>query len=356
MTRELTQPIPQSWYHVAKTVGTTRLFATYPTPRGPAADTLVVEVGPSAAFSWFPGHAPPLRAAAGTANDFWTAGGHLQLSPFFGTTITVARTVNGTLQATAQVTRLPLYAIWAPTSTLMFAAGTDGVLLRWNGSGWERAQSGTTNDLYALHGGSATDLWAAGENGTLLHYTGTAWNAVTSPTTADIRSLWVAPTGEVFLAAGGTVYRGSGGSWQPYAPGGTVTSLQGASASDVVAVVGGRVHRFDGTGWTLLPAYTYALHTGGTADAVIRAAAPTGGNVYAISEEICSGVDNRCYNLVRWNGTSWTFLSRQGGQAGGPAGEVRLVRLRDGSLVYMLQGANPIIVVPAPSPSPSRRR
>lgn len=61
----------------------------------------------------------------------------------------------------------------------MWAVGYDnelsGLTLRWNGSGWSRVPSGTTDRLWSVRGNGASDVWAVGMYGTIIHLDGAAW-------------------------------------------------------------------------------------------------------------------------------------------------------------------------------------
>jgi hypothetical protein len=64
----------------------------------------------------------------------------------------------------------------------VWAVGTIGTILHYNGTTWSSVSSGTTQSLRGVWGTSASDVWAVGGSGTILHYNGTSWLSVTSGT------------------------------------------------------------------------------------------------------------------------------------------------------------------------------
>ena len=139
--------------------------------------------------------------------------------------------------------------------------GSNGTILRWNGSAWRLVTSPTTEALggtkmvsaehwlgdrgreqwgvtaverkfveyrdhpyYEYHDVeslmvSATNGWAVGYKGTILHWNGSAWSAVTSPTTNTLTSIsmvsandgWAVGLGAT--STGGTFLRWNGSAW-----------------------------------------------------------------------------------------------------------------------------------------------
>ena len=65
-----------------------------------------------------------------------------------------------------------LSAIWGSSPSDIYAVGTRGVIIHYDGSSWNEMDSGTENDLLAVWGSSANDIYIAGADGTILHYDG----------------------------------------------------------------------------------------------------------------------------------------------------------------------------------------
>jgi hypothetical protein len=76
--------------------------------------------------------------------------------------------------------------------------------------------SGTTTYLAGVSGASATDVYAVGSNGVILHYDGNAWTTMNSGTTRNLNAVG-GFVGGTAIAAGeaSTMAVGSGGSIAP---------------------------------------------------------------------------------------------------------------------------------------------
>ena len=73
-----------------------------------------------------------------------------------------------------------LYALWGSGATDVFAAGSRGTVLRYDGKRWTPMTSGTTRALGALWGSGSSDVYATGQSAPLLHYDGKRWVVVVS--------------------------------------------------------------------------------------------------------------------------------------------------------------------------------
>jgi len=61
--------------------------------------------------------------------------------------------------------------VWGSSANDIFAVGSGGTILHYNGSNWSAMTSGTIQGLNAVWGSSANDIFAVGSGGTILHYT-----------------------------------------------------------------------------------------------------------------------------------------------------------------------------------------
>jgi hypothetical protein len=75
-----------------------------------------------------------------------------------------------------------LYGIWGAAANDIFAVGSGGRILRYNGTTWTPMTSPVTTTLVRVSGSGPNDVWAVGDT-TLLHFNGTAWSKV--PFTSD---------------------------------------------------------------------------------------------------------------------------------------------------------------------------
>jgi hypothetical protein len=155
-----------------------------------------------------------------------------------------------------------LNAVWGSGPTDVFAVGSDGNIVRFDGTTWTKMFSGTLVSLNAVWGSSSSDVWAVGDQGVIKHFDGTAWTAVNSPITDNLTGVWGASADAVY-AVGYTssregttaaLIRFDGQSWSVVAsglPAGSVTSktgnITGTSGSDVYFGAGtGPLYHYDG--------------------------------------------------------------------------------------------------------------
>jgi hypothetical protein len=59
------------------------------------------------------------------------------------------------------------------------------------------------NHLYAVWGSSGSDVFAVGTGGTILHYDGADWSPMDSGTTHGLEGVWGSGGGDVFAGAAG---------------------------------------------------------------------------------------------------------------------------------------------------------
>lgn len=116
---------------------------------------------------------------------------------------------------------LVLNDVWGDGQGVVWAVAQEGDLLRWNGTAWSIARTGTT-PLNAVWGSSPTDVWVATDTG-LLHGTGTSSNTLTwteIPLDKPVATVW--GTSAVDIWAAGFVaidYRTSDGRLYHYSGG-----------------------------------------------------------------------------------------------------------------------------------------
>lgn len=95
--------------------------------------------------------------------------------------------------------------------------------------------------LTAISGLGAADVWAVGSGGSILHYDGAAWKSVPSGTTETLHAVWASGPNDVWVAGStATILRGPQWTPQPVFTTGTayhgrVHALWGTSAADVRA-------------------------------------------------------------------------------------------------------------------------
>jgi hypothetical protein len=73
--------------------------------------------------------------------------------------------------------RANLLTAWGH-DTHLWAGGTGGTILHFDGSAWHQETTGTSVTINAIFGFSSQDIWAAGDDGTVLHFDGSTWSLV----------------------------------------------------------------------------------------------------------------------------------------------------------------------------------
>ncbi|MFW6050061.1 MAG: hypothetical protein ACODAU_02735 [Myxococcota bacterium] len=148
-----------------------------------------------------------------------------------------------------------------------FVVGNGGTVLRYDGDGFERMATPTTEDLWGVWGAAPDDVWAVGGSGrtgsvaTVLHFDGASWETEVLPPLqrTGVRAffkVWGTAANDVWVVGqAGAVVHWDGSQWTEHLVGVSddLISLWG-TGPDRVAVVGGRsngvVAVWDGEGWS----------------------------------------------------------------------------------------------------------
>ena len=106
------------------------------------------------------------------------------------------------------VTNEAILDVWGSGANNVFAVGTRGEILRFNGTTWSTMTSGTSTNLFGVWGAASDDVYAVGANGVILHFDGTAWRSMSSGTSQAL--LGIGGTIGTAFAVGnaGTIVRG----------------------------------------------------------------------------------------------------------------------------------------------------
>jgi hypothetical protein len=165
-----------------------------------------------------------------------------------------------------------LNGVWASDANNVWAVGSAGTILKWNGTAWNPQTSGTSKQLNGIWGSDASHVWAVGAAGTILTWNGTAWNAFLTGTD-NFTGVWGSDANNVWVVgASGTILQWNGTTWTGQ-------------------VIG------DTPGW-------YYLTGVWTSDAShVFLAGDTGG---------CGAPYFTCAATFLWNGASWNWQIRDG--------------------------------------------
>ncbi|MBX7196747.1 MAG: hypothetical protein K1X94_32140 [Sandaracinaceae bacterium] len=157
------------------------------------------------------------------------------------------------------------------------------------------------NSLSGVWGAAADDVWAVGTLGTILHFDGATWSAVPSGTTTGLNAVWGSGADDVWAVGGesfwtftdegtGVLLHWDGTRWSTTMPGSRgLFGVWGTSASDVWAVGHDTILHYDGATWTRQPTdMPYALYS-------VYAAAPD--DVWAVGDY---------WPVLHYDGSTWT--------------------------------------------------
>jgi len=190
-----------------------------------------------------------------------------------------------------------LHGIWGSSSTDVFAVGSSGTILHYDGTSWTSMSNATTERLWSVWGSSSTDVLAVGDSGTILHYDGTSWSSMSSGTTTSLLGVWGSSSTDVFaVGSSGTILHYNGTSWIPMSSGTTSTlhDVWGVSSSDVFAVgASGTILHYNGASWNSM--------SSGTTSTLHGVWGTSSSDVFVVGSEI---------TILRYDGASWSSMSR----------------------------------------------
>ena len=244
----------------------------------------------------------PLYALRGVStSNLWSVGdagfiGHYNGAAWQSATSPVATTLRGLAPVSA---------------TNTYAVGAGGRILQWSGTwpsgSWCPTSGGsplcpftspTTEDLFGADAVDATHVWAVGTNGTIIKWDGSNWNTVTSNTTNNLRSVdMVTVNFGMAVGQGGVADWWNGTSWSPSAhPSGTSANLNSVSCYDTTDCFavgdGGVIIKWDGLNWT--PQSSFVVS-----------------NLNAVAWNTISDVwaVGNFGTVLKWDGTAWANVT-----------------------------------------------
>ncbi len=158
-----------------------------------------------------------------------------------------------------------LWWIWGtPDGETLWLVGEGGTVLRRAGDTFETIPSGTEATLFGVWGSGADDVWIVGgvpgagepEKDMVLHWDGTELRreVLPAPRQTTLLKIWGSGKDDLWVGGeGGTLWHKGPGGWSDrsaevptfY----SLNSVHGCSASEVYAVGGQAIFRFDGSAW-----------------------------------------------------------------------------------------------------------
>lgn len=117
----------------------------------------------------------------------------------------------------ASVTGANLSAVTGVPGGPVFAVGSGGTIVTYQGGAWSTMSSPVSSSLQSVWARSATDVFASGVGGTLLHYDGVSWTSIPTGRTIALTDVWGA-AGDLFLLGGNQLFQYVGGRVLPVRP------------------------------------------------------------------------------------------------------------------------------------------
>lgn len=112
-------------------------------------------------------------------------------------------------------------------------------------------------DFTGIWGSAGNDIFAVGSSGLVMHFDGTSWQYSDAETSADLKGVWGLDATHVYAFGRGVILQFDGQTWRNMfegylTTGETFYGVWGANASELWAVSSnGYIWRFDGTRWSV---------------------------------------------------------------------------------------------------------
>lgn len=113
--------------------------------------------------------------------------------------------VDDRFTAMASSTRALLYAAWGDRASNVYAVGSGGTLLHFDGSSWQSIATDTKQSLLDIWGSGPQDIYVVGSGGLVLHFDGKTWARVETGTRANLYGVHGRGPGDVFAVGEGGV-------------------------------------------------------------------------------------------------------------------------------------------------------
>ena len=77
----------------------------------------------------------------------------------------------------------PLRSVWGISSSSIYAVGSNGLILHYDGQAWNRMDSPTARTLTSVWGSTDNNVYAVGDDGTVLRFNGLEWRKLPGSST-----------------------------------------------------------------------------------------------------------------------------------------------------------------------------
>lgn len=195
-----------------------------------------------------------------------------------------------------------LYAVWGSGAADVWAAGSGGHLLRYDGVRWAPVPTDTRANLWALWGSGAGDFWVVGDQGMMLHRQGDDL----ARTVHDVRETLFGVHGTAaddvwVVGSPGVVLHFDGAAWTSMAPTGqTDVNFRGvyAHSRDEVTIVGETMTTPKARVWRWTRGIWMDLSPDYSGDLLLGIAAPSADQLFVLTS-------NPGKKLLRYQAPRW---------------------------------------------------
>ncbi len=163
----------------------------------------------------------------------------------------------------ASVTTADLNGVWGFSSSNVWAVGTGGTILHFDGVDWSQVEIETDASLEAIWGPAPDDVWVAGTveggagtgTGVVLHYDGSNWSEVYDAAT-PLHAVGGVSDDDVYVTGMGQPLHWGGEDWASVDMTGAqaleYTNIWACTADSVFISDLDGVHYYDGVSWTTI--------------------------------------------------------------------------------------------------------
>ncbi len=138
--------------------------------------------------------------------------------------------------------------LWGSAPDDVWAAGSDGAIVHFDGRSWERVEGVTDKDLYAIWGSGRENVYIGG-NKDLVHFDGERWESVPGFKRQRVTGLWGSGPDDVWAATDQGLLHFDGETWAPTGLREHTSGVWGTCATDVLTLTENNLLHYDGNRW-----------------------------------------------------------------------------------------------------------
>lgn len=138
--------------------------------------------------------------------------------------------------------------LWGSGHDDVWAVGSKGAMVHFDGQSWERVEGVTDKDLYAVWGAGRDDIYVGGDKD-LVHFDGELWESVPGFKRQRVTGLWGSGPNDVWAATDQGLLHFDGKTWESAGLRENTSGVWGTSATDVLTLTATHLLQYDGSRW-----------------------------------------------------------------------------------------------------------